>query len=356
MGAGVGPFIVGHVYPSVIGGDGDPGGAVADRNRVNDLPKREIMKPTDSWIDVAASREIVHRYASDPALLAEWNNEYIECGAAEPHEHGVIFRCKTHCGDEATWTLDVSFHGSMTHVHATIDKHTGIRHPTSLAANQTPAKGFLAQSLARLKGFMEGGPRTHWGRRKMLALSLARLKGFAEAEARDHAASRPGGGPLKPGDKVALLNVYTGQFASYTTLLWQVPALGLTAQAFLMTIVLGGGSPVSHPARYTASVLSMVVALASMLLMHYQRARAINHAELAKRLSYRLSLTNLVGSSFALDDAVPRHGTDTQNVWAVNHLSYFIWMGLMCLFLIADGLVIYALALAGIMGWPSPRI
>lgn len=146
---------------------------------------------------------------------------------------------------------------------------------------------------------------------------------------------------------VALLNVYTGQFGSYTTLLWQVPALGLTAQAFLMTIVLGGGSPpVSPAARYIASVLSIVVAFASIWLMHDQRARAINHAEIAKRLSYRLWLTNLVGSSFCLDDAVPKAGTDTQNVWAVNRVIYQVWAGCMYLFIAAD-LVVICVVLAG---------
>jgi hypothetical protein len=88
--------------------------------------------------------------------------------------------------------------------------------------------------------------------------------------------------------------------------------------------------------------------------MHDQRARAINHAELAKRLSYRLCLTNLVGSSFCLDDAVPAEGTDTQNVWAVNRVIYAAWAWCMFFFLAADVLVIYALLAP--MGWPSPRI
>jgi hypothetical protein len=110
---------------------------------------------------------------------------------------------------------------------------------------------------------------------------LGRLKGFAEAVAR-HGDSR-----LEPGDMVALLNAYTTQFGSYTSLLWQVPTIGLTAQAFLMTIVLGGDG---YHAQYLASALSIVIAYASVHLMHDQRARAINHAELAKRISYRLSL------------------------------------------------------------------
>jgi hypothetical protein len=282
------------------------------------------MTSTKYFIEVAASREIVLRFARDPALLAEWNNEYIECGAVEVQEDEVIFGCKAHRGGTATWTLDVSERvpGSKTEVTATIKEDTGVRYP----------RRWL---------------RTERQRRKRLKQSLARLKGFAESVALDDAAAWLGGDGLKPGDMVALLNVYTGQYASYTTLLWQVPALALTAQAFLMTIVLGGGSPpVGHAARYTASGLSIVVALASILLMHYQRARAINHAELAKRLSYRLWLTNLVGGSFCIDDAVPRESTDTQNVWAVNHVIYHIWAVCMGLFLAADVMVILAL-LAG---------
>lgn len=44
--------------------------------------------------------------------------------------------------------------------------------------------------------------------------------------------------------------------------------------------------------------------------MHDQRARAINHAELAKRTSYKLSLTNLLGGSFGLADAARHAITD----------------------------------------------
>jgi len=54
---------------------------------------------------------------------------------------------------------------------------------------------------------------------------------------------------------LSLLSVYTTQFASYTTLLWQVPALGLAAQAFLMTIVLGSHDNASDGAKYAAGIL-----------------------------------------------------------------------------------------------------
>jgi hypothetical protein len=282
------------------------------------------MASTNASIDVTAPGGIVLRLASDPALLAEWNNEYTECGPVRAHDGEVMFRCGTPRGDAATWTLRISevVRGKVTRVTATVEERASPRN-------------LFRYPLRWLRAKRE--------RTAGLSQSLARLRGFAEAAAREGQTPRPGQDGLSPGDMVTLLSVYTSQFGSYTTLLWQVPALGLTAQAFLMTIVLGGGSPpVTHPARYTASGLSIVIALASTWLMHNQRARAINHAELAKRVSYRLSLTNLVGGSFALDDAVPARGTDTQNVWAVNRVIYHVWLWCMYLFLVTDVVVICA--------------
>jgi hypothetical protein len=191
-------------------------------------------------VDVTAPRDIVLRYASDPALLAEWNNEYIGCfpDSAESRPETVRFRCTTRRGGSATWKLTVteSDDSRTTHVDAEveIEDETGLRYSRWLRV--------LAERH----------------REEMLKLSLDRMKGFAESTAR-----RDDSG-LSPGDKVALLNVYTSQFGSYTTLLWQVPALGLTAQAFLMTIVLGTGSPpISHGVRYIASALSIIIAYAS---------------------------------------------------------------------------------------------
>ena len=135
---------------------------------------------------------------------------------------------------------------------------------------------------------------------------------------------------------VTLLNVYTAQFGSYTTLLWQVPALGLTAQAFLLMIAMGAGS--SDAARYTAAALSIIIAVASWNLMHYQRGRAINQAELAKRVSYELSLQDLLGG-FQVEDGIPTRA-DAVRVWAVDHAMYMVWRLCMVVFVLADVAVI----------------
>jgi hypothetical protein len=136
---------------------------------------------------------------------------------------------------------------------------------------------------------------------------------------------------------VSLLGVYAGQFGSYTTLLWQVPALGLTAQAFLLTIALGGSR--HSGARIMASGISILVALAAVELMHFQRGRAINHAELLRRVSEKLSLRKLLGDSMELEDAMPKK-TNAQNVWEVDHIMYHVWKWCMISFAIADGFII----------------
>lgn len=52
---------------------------------------------------------------------------------------------------------------------------------------------------------------------------------------------------------------------TYDQMMWQVPALGLTAQAFLLTIALGSGS--SWIARVLAATLGAAAAVAGMQLL-----------------------------------------------------------------------------------------
>ncbi len=144
-----------------------------------------------------------------------------------------------------------------------------------------------------------------------------------------------------PDTLTSLLGVYATQFGSYTTLLWQVPALGLTAQAFLMTIALGYRS--STTARLIASLLSSFIACASFALMHHQRGRAINHGGLAKKLSEKLELAQLLGR-LEIDDAQPKT-TNAERVWTVDHTIYLVWRVLMVSFILADIAVFISLGL-----------
>ena len=76
--------------------------------------------------------------------------------------------------------------------------------------------------------------------------------------------------PDTPDQLISLLGGYAARYASYTTLLWQLPALSLTAWAFLLTIALSHSDGVS--ARVTAAALSAVISAASYALMKTTRS------------------------------------------------------------------------------------
>lgn len=146
-----------------------------------------------------------------------------------------------------------------------------------------------------------------------------------------------GAADLGAADLIGLLSVYSTQFGSYTTLLWQVPALSLTAQSFLMTVALGSGS--SSFARLISAVLSAFIAFASSRLMHDQRGHAINDGELARRLSETLALGSLLGN-FIASDGKPRQA-NAEKVWsAIDKRIYGVWIVCMLLFAVVDALVV----------------
>jgi hypothetical protein len=145
----------------------------------------------------------------------------------------------------------------------------------------------------------------------------------------------------------ALLAAYASQFGSYTTMLWQVPALSLTAQAFLMTIALGGDS--TNVARIIATLLSLVISVASISLMHDQRGHAMNHGVLALRISRKLQLAKDIGD-LQVEDAKPAKA-DAETVWvAVDHGIYHLWNKCLGLFIFGDVIIIFFIVLAAATG------
>lgn len=154
--------------------------------------------------------------------------------------------------------------------------------------------------------------------------------------------------PFTQDQMIALLGVYASQVGSYTTLLWQVPALSLTAQSFLLTIALTQGN--GTIAKLISAMLSAVIAGSSYALMHDQRGHAINHGELAMRVSERLCLGRLIDTDLDVDDGVPKP-TDANYVWTwhregqgqlarlvtprAGHM-YAVWKGCVILFLFVD--------------------
>jgi hypothetical protein len=175
--------------------------------------------------------------------------------------------------------------------------------------------------------------------------------------------------------KLSLLAISAGQFGSYATMVWQVPALSLTAQSFLLTIALTHGN--SDGAKYISAGLSIGIAAASFQLMHVQRAHQICHGELASRLAQQLGLATHVGGPIKVSDSrpemlparfasagarlapllpariasagarlAPSQPRDADSVWkAVDHSIYGTWKFLMLPFGAVDVVIILSTAL-----------
>jgi hypothetical protein len=150
--------------------------------------------------------------------------------------------------------------------------------------------------------------------------------------------------PATPDHLLSLLEVYAAQYASYTTLLWQVPALSLTAQAFLLTIALSHGNGTS--AKITGAALSAVISAASYALMYDQRGHANSYGELARRVSACLDLARYLGGALAIDEADAGQA-DAEAVWIWRGHNevviapragrmYSVWKGCMLIFLFVD--------------------
>lgn len=135
---------------------------------------------------------------------------------------------------------------------------------------------------------------------------------------------------------------------AFDTLMWQVPAIALTAQAFLLTIAFGDGS--SQIARIVSGVLSIVVAAVTTQTMLKHQANELTDSlilqEIEKVMKVRLG-----------DDAAP-HGKPADRGEAVgNRLfnrrlvkakSAYLWVGSL-VFFGAAGIVAIVLAVF----WPD---
>lgn len=139
-------------------------------------------------------------------------------------------------------------------------------------------------------------------------------------------------GPTQPppagggADRDALLAVYNrigGRFQSHVTIMWQAPALGLTAQAFLLTISLSPDA--AGVARAGAAALGCVVGLMSMQLMAKHRLLSHRDHQAIRALEAELGVTSPL-------DTMPL----STSVWGGRLSSYLVWQVGLALFAAAD--------------------
>jgi hypothetical protein len=75
---------------------------------------------------------------------------------------------------------------------------------------------------------------------------------------------------IPPGSTDMVYSAIASRRTAFDTMMWQVPALGLAAQAFLLTIAYGSSS--SNAARFISGALSIIVALVAIQTMLKHRA------------------------------------------------------------------------------------
>ncbi len=92
-----------------------------------------------------------------------------------------------------------------------------------------------------------------------------------------------------PDERVdTVYSVVASRRTAFDTMMWQVPALGLAAQAFLLTIAYGGTS--SDPARVVAGLLSVIVALVAIQTMLKHRSNEKTDNLILERIEQQVGI------------------------------------------------------------------
>lgn len=154
--------------------------------------------------------------------------------------------------------------------------------------------------------------------------------------------------------RAELLMIWQGVAAKRSgidAMMWQTPALGMFAQAFLLTLALESGS--SRWARLVAAALSLVLSLMVLQLMAKHRRHEMLQSLLLERIEQRLGLDSALGAfphgktphpddAAKVDAALSRSTPGLRRYW--RHSSYELWMMGMALFAVAALLVIGVVA------------
>ncbi|WP_406437695.1 hypothetical protein OHB00_24810 [Streptomyces sp. NBC_00631] len=138
-------------------------------------------------------------------------------------------------------------------------------------------------------------------------------------------------------ERLVMYQVVAAGHAGLDQMVWQVPGIALTAQAFLMTIGLGPGS--GQLARLGSGLLSVVVAFMSVELLMRHRLSAIADAVWLERFERDQGLEVL---HRPLNDRCAQLGVPMPRV--ARPRAYSVWIaGLSAFGLVGAGIAVNAL-------------
>lgn len=143
---------------------------------------------------------------------------------------------------------------------------------------------------------------------------------------------------LPPELRAALYQGLAARRLGYDTLMWQAPALALTAQAFLLTIALGPGS--SRTARLISAALSFVLAAISAQLLMKHRFNESIDSRLLERLERQFGLDIPLGGAPHIADRARGELAGVGGNWFTRRSSYRIWLAALAVFAVAAAVVL----------------
>lgn len=134
---------------------------------------------------------------------------------------------------------------------------------------------------------------------------------------------------------------------AYDTMMWQTPALGLTAQAFLLTLALGG--QISNLGRAISAGLAAALAITTVQLMAKHRQHEIRDSKILERIEREHEFERAVGVCLHTFDRPPRptgfspttvgrrfRQYSSFRLWMAGQLA-FLTVALVVLLLVATG-------------------
>lgn len=132
---------------------------------------------------------------------------------------------------------------------------------------------------------------------------------------------------------IAVWQTMAARRSGFDAMMWQTPALGMTAQAFLLTLALGPGT--ARWARLISAVLSLVLSLMVMQLMAKHRQNEVCESRRLEQLEAKLRFKENFGF---LPHAIHKAANADKRFW--NASSYRLWMAGLALFAIVAAVII----------------
>lgn len=151
--------------------------------------------------------------------------------------------------------------------------------------------------------------------------------------------------PMKLEIFLAAHETMTARRNAFDSLMWQVPALGLSAQAFLLTIALGHDT--ARVPRLLAAGLALVIAVISMQLMAKHRFHELLESKSLEDFERRFGPREFAALGLHRRPLDRAAAVGLEPTWWQRRRSYYWWIAGLGAFAVV-ALIVVAITAAGL--------